>query len=92
MQDAFSRVGANGVLVKRRDAKASIHPGLTFQAPDLTYLATAWALFADGWSVLQNGCRLAKRNRVMQECNSLRNNQPETHRDDDAGSGDFAVP
>jgi hypothetical protein len=49
-------------------------------------------MLADGGPVLQNECRLTKRRRALQECNSLRNSQPETHRDDEPGSGGFAVP
>jgi hypothetical protein len=49
-------------------------------------------LFADDGSVLQNECRLAKRKRALQECNSPRNNQPESHRDDEPGNGGFVVP
>src|SRR3954447_22204484 len=43
-------------------------------------------------TVAQNDLRLAKRKRALLESNPPRNNQPETHRDDEAGGGACAVP
>jgi len=43
-------------------------------------------------TVAQNEDRLAKRKRALLKNNALRNNQPETHRDDEAGDGGKAVP
>jgi hypothetical protein len=43
-------------------------------------------------TLAQNDIRLAKRKRTLLESNPLRNSQPETHRDDEAGGGHCAVP
>src|SRR5206468_2815768 len=56
------------------------------------YSQLAENFYADSGPVLQNECRLAKQRRALQECNWPRNNQPETHRDDEPGSGGFAAP
>src|SRR4051812_38959403 len=56
------------------------------------YSQLAESFYADSGPVLQNECRLAKQRRALQECTWPRNNQPETHRDDEPGSGGFAAP
>src|SRR4051794_22796774 len=56
------------------------------------YSQLAENFYADSGPVLQNECRLAKQRRALQECTWPRNNQPETHRDDEPGSGGFAAP
>ena len=43
-------------------------------------------------TVAQNDLWLAKRRRAMLENNPPRNNQLETHRDDEAGDGVYIVP
>jgi hypothetical protein len=43
-------------------------------------------------TLAQNDVRLAKRKRTLLESNPPRNSQPETHRDDEAGSGACVVP